>query len=30
MRFRSGVYPFKCSHLCGIDHFGMNGVLIVE
>ena len=25
-----GVYTFKCSHLCGIGHFGMNGVLIVE
>lgn len=27
---RKGVYPFKCSHLCGIGHFGMDGVLIVE
>jgi cytochrome c oxidase subunit 2 len=25
-----GVYTFKCSHFCGIGHFGMNGVLIVE
>jgi len=27
---RAGVYPFKCSHLCGIGHFGMDGVLIVR
>jgi len=27
---RAGVYPFKCSHLCGIGHFGMDGVLIVQ
>ena len=25
-----GVYPFKCSHFCGLGHFGMNGVLLVE
>jgi cytochrome c oxidase subunit 2 len=27
---RKGVYTFRCSHLCGIGHFGMDGVLIVE
>jgi cytochrome c oxidase subunit II len=27
---RAGVYTFKCSHVCGIGHMGMNGVLIVE
>ena len=27
---RKGVYTFKCSHLCGIGHFGMNGVILVE
>jgi len=27
---RKGVYTFKCSHICGIGHFGMDGVLIVE
>jgi cytochrome c oxidase subunit 2 len=27
---RAGVYTFKCSHVCGIGHLGMHGVLIVE
>ena len=27
---RKGVYPFKCSHVCGIGHLGMDGVLVVE
>ena len=27
---RKGVYTFKCSHICGIGHLGMNGVLLVE
>lgn len=27
---RKGEYGFKCSHFCGIGHFGMNGKLIVE
>jgi cytochrome c oxidase subunit 2 len=27
---RKGVYTFKCSHVCGIGHLGMNGVLLVE
>jgi cytochrome c oxidase subunit 2 len=27
---RKGAFTFKCSHLCGIGHFGMNGVLLVE
>jgi cytochrome c oxidase subunit 2 len=27
---RKGAYAFKCSHVCGIGHLGMNGVLIVE
>lgn len=25
-----GTYPFRCSHFCGIGHFGMNGKIIVE
>jgi len=25
-----GSYDFKCSHFCGIGHFGMNGRVIVE
>ncbi len=25
-----GVYPFRCSHFCGVGHFGMNGKLIVS
>ena len=25
-----GTYDFKCSHLCGIGHFGMNGQIKVE
>jgi heme/copper-type cytochrome/quinol oxidase subunit 2 len=25
-----GIYPFRCSHFCGIGHFGMKGRLIVE
>lgn len=25
-----GAYTFKCSHVCGIGHLGMNGVLLVE
>lgn len=24
-----GIYPFRCSHFCGIGHFGMKGRLIV-
>ena len=27
---RKGAYPFKCSHVCGIGHLGMDGVLLVE
>ena len=27
---KEGEYGFKCSHLCGIGHFGMNGKLVVE
>jgi len=27
---KEGDYGFKCSHLCGIGHFGMNGKVIVE
>ena len=26
----SGTYPFKCSHFCGLGHFGMKGKIIVE
>lgn len=26
----SGTYPFKCSHFCGVGHFGMNGKIVVE
>lgn len=25
-----GRYPFKCSHFCGIGHFGMKGKIVVE
>lgn len=25
-----GTYPFKCSHFCGVGHFGMNGKIVVE
>ncbi len=25
-----GKYDFKCSHLCGIGHFGMSGQIVVE
>jgi heme/copper-type cytochrome/quinol oxidase subunit 2 len=25
-----GQYGFRCSHLCGIGHFGMTGLLIIE
>ena len=25
-----GEYGFKCSHLCGIGHFSMNGKIVVE
>ncbi|HUI63305.1 MAG TPA: cupredoxin domain-containing protein [Bacteroidota bacterium] len=25
-----GEYPFHCSHFCGMGHFGMDGLLIVE
>jgi plastocyanin len=25
-----GEYGFKCSHFCGIGHFGMTGKIIVE
>lgn len=27
---QTGVYPFHCSHFCGLGHFGMDGVLLVE
>ena len=26
----TGEYPFHCSHFCGMGHFGMDGLLIVE
>lgn len=25
-----GEYPFRCSHFCGLGHFGMSGKFIVE
>lgn len=25
-----GEYGFRCSHFCGIGHFGMNGKIVVE
>ncbi len=25
-----GQYGFRCSHFCGIGHFGMTGILIIE
>jgi cytochrome c oxidase subunit II len=25
-----GEYGFKCSHFCGIGHFGMNGKIVVQ
>lgn len=25
-----GTYSFKCSHFCGVGHFGMKGKIIVE
>ena len=27
---QKGEYEFKCSHFCGLGHFGMNGSLIIE
>lgn len=27
---KPGIYPFRCSHFCGIGHLGMKGKLIVE
>ncbi len=27
---RAGMYRFRCSHFCGLGHFGMAGTLIVE
>jgi cytochrome c oxidase subunit 2 len=27
---RKGAYGFRCSHICGIGHLGMDGVLLVE
>ncbi len=27
---KEGTYHFRCSHVCGIGHLGMTGVLIVE
>ena len=27
---QQGTYDFKCSKLCGIGHFGMNGQIIVK
>ena len=27
---RKGAYVFRCSHICGIGHLGMDGVLLVE
>ena len=27
---KEGEYGFKCSHFCGLGHFGMNGELMVE
>lgn len=25
-----GQYTFRCSHFCGIGHFGMKGIIIVD
>lgn len=25
-----GEYPFRCSHFCGLGHFGMSGKVVVE
>ena len=25
-----GEYPFRCSHFCGLGHFGMKGTIIAE
>lgn len=27
---KKGEYTFRCSHFCGIGHFGMTGKLIIE
>lgn len=27
---KSGEYGFRCSHFCGLGHFGMKGKIIVE
>ena len=27
---KAGEFDFKCSHFCGIGHFGMNGQVIAE
>jgi heme/copper-type cytochrome/quinol oxidase subunit 2 len=27
---QKGTCVFRCSHFCGLGHFGMNGTLIVE
>jgi cytochrome c oxidase subunit 2 len=27
---KKGEYGFKCSHLCGLGHFGMTGTLVIE
>jgi len=27
---QKGEYPFRCSHFCGIGHFGMKGKIIAE
>jgi heme/copper-type cytochrome/quinol oxidase subunit 2 len=27
---KPGEYGFKCSHICGIGHFGMTGKIVVE
>ncbi|HEX7574059.1 MAG TPA: cupredoxin domain-containing protein [Bacteroidota bacterium] len=27
---RKGAYSFRCSHICGIGHLGMSGMLLVE
>lgn len=27
---KKGTYTFRCSHFCGLGHFGMSGTLIIE
>ncbi len=27
---RTGTYPFRCAHFCGLGHGGMKGKLVVE